>query len=290
MSAHGLPKMGWVAVADLYVDLDTGAMLGPDLAPLGYLPDVSRYLLRLLALHPDALLSYEDAARDENAVPAGVPARHATSLYLRQNARRLNERLERAGASGGPVEIVATRGLQVHGLCRLDGPPEAEGGAVAEDPRYAVFCAYAPADAPIMDRITDALLARGLAPYVMHLSIPPGTHAVQAVDASIDGIEHGLVAWSANAATDGEAMGHYALLVAHVRERAGRRLIPLLLDDTPLPPQLAGYRSLRLPREPAAFEDAMEDLARALRGEPPRLDPLSRLRQQYLGPREGGEA
>lgn len=96
---------------------------------------------------------------------------------------------------------------------------------------------YARADAQHMERVRG--LARAYDDVLVDREIPPGLPWRVVIAAAITQARTVLVLWSARSAASVEVGAEWRLAAA-----AGVRLVPVLLDDTPMPAELGSRQAI----------------------------------------------
>lgn len=96
---------------------------------------------------------------------------------------------------------------------------------------------YARADAQQMERVRQ--LARAYDPVVIDRDVPAGLPWRVVLAQAILHAQTVLVVWSARSAASVEVGAEWRLAAA-----AGVRLVPLLLDDTPMPAELGARQAI----------------------------------------------
>jgi hypothetical protein len=97
-----------------------------------------------------------------------------------------------------------------------------------------VFISYARLDQPLVARAVEFLRAGGLHVFVDSQSIAYGTDWRQALGEAIENAERVMLFWTAAAAASRWVTREWQLAL-----KRGKKVVPTLLDDTPLPPALA---------------------------------------------------
>lgn len=96
---------------------------------------------------------------------------------------------------------------------------------------------YARADAPRAEAVRS--LAGIYSPVLIDRAIPPGAPWRQALAVGICSADVVLVLWSTRAAASPEVAAEWRLAAA-----CAPRVVPVLLDDAPLPPELAARQAI----------------------------------------------
>ena len=107
--------------------------------------------------------------------------------------------------------------------------------ALAADARTVIL--YSRADADHATRVQR--LARAFAPTFIDRDLPPGEQWRQAIARAICAADVVLLVWSARAAASIEVEREIETV-----QRCGVRVVPVLIDDTPLPAGLAGAQGV----------------------------------------------
>lgn len=97
-----------------------------------------------------------------------------------------------------------------------------------------VFISYARLDQPLVSRAVEFLRGGGLNVFVDSQSIGYGTDWRQALVDAIENAERVMLFWTAAAAVSKWVTQEWQLPL-----KRGKKVVPTLLDDTPLPPALA---------------------------------------------------
>jgi len=101
-----------------------------------------------------------------------------------------------------------------------------------------LFISYSHVDAPLVKPFVDFLRAftRG-AVFRDQDSIPPGERWTVSIARAIDEADRVCVFWCRHAAGSDEVRREYRAAIG-----AGKRVVPTLLDSTPLPPELGAFQ------------------------------------------------
>ena len=102
-----------------------------------------------------------------------------------------------------------------------------------------VFISYARLDQPLVSRAVEFLRGGGLNVFVDSQSIPYGTDWRQALVDAIENAERVMLFWTAAA-----AVSHWVTREWQLALKRGKKVVPTLLDDTPLPPALARLQAV----------------------------------------------
>lgn len=141
-----------------------------------------------------------------------------------------------------------------------------------------VFISYAQVDREAVHTLAINLHELGLRVFLDAWELGPGDVVVHRLDAGLAGSRAGILAVSAASVRRPWVQQEYAVLLTRSVE-LGQRLIPVVLEDAALQPMLASrlWVDLRGKTGPA-YQEALESIARALRGErrgpPPRRGAL----------------
>jgi hypothetical protein len=138
-----------------------------------------------------------------------------------------------------------------------------------------VFISYARADRDAVDQAVDLLRAGGVRVFLDIAAIEFGARWKDALYDALRRCERVMVFWSRAAAASEwvEREWRYAL-------ELGKKIVPTLLDPTPLPPELAEFQAVRrLMPQPAIVTQALgagDDVATGVQpGPAPRAPPAS---------------
>jgi hypothetical protein len=102
-----------------------------------------------------------------------------------------------------------------------------------------VFISYARLDQPVVSRAVEFLRGGGLNVFVDSQSIAYGTDWRQALGEAIENAERVMLFWTASA-----AVSHWVTQEWQFALKCGKKVVPTLLDETPLPPALACLQSV----------------------------------------------
>jgi len=102
-----------------------------------------------------------------------------------------------------------------------------------------VFISYARLDQPLVSRAVEFLRGGGLNVFVDSQSIAYGTDWRQALVDAIENAERVMLFWTAAAAVSVWVTREWQLAL-----KRGKKVVPTLLDDTPLPPALARLQAV----------------------------------------------
>ncbi|MGI5171204.1 toll/interleukin-1 receptor domain-containing protein [Spirillospora sp. CA-253888] len=162
-------------------------------------------------------------------------------------------------------------GHDAHALDLLEPAEEPHGRAlsggesepVAKGRIDAVIC-FAEQDMAAAERLALRLRDRGLNVYIDPWA-EPGTVVLHEKEKAIGAAASGVLLFSKAALANSRAMDDYAALLERVHESGGRRFVPVLVEDVPLPRFAAIRRPLDLVGDHADDEARLDLLARALR-------------------------
>jgi TIR domain len=112
---------------------------------------------------------------------------------------------------------------------------------VAHPAKYSVFVSYSSRDDPAVTALIRLLAATGASAFKDTQSIMPGDAWREIVFAGIRDAETTLVFWSSNSSTSEEVEKEWKLALD-----LGKRVIPVVLDSTPLPPDLEEIQAIDL--------------------------------------------
>jgi hypothetical protein len=137
-----------------------------------------------------------------------------------------------------------------------------------------VFISHNKSDRNIARAVALDLVAENLSIWFDEWEICAGDSIVEQVEAGLVGCTHFLILWSRHAAKSNWVRRELNASLAHALQVGTPRLIPVLLDRTPLPPLLTDIKSIRYRhgREPERHEllraiagrDAFSELLRAV--------------------------
>jgi hypothetical protein len=165
-------------------------------------------------------------------------------------------------------------GHDVHALplpLPLPGPeqdPETENGSDRTDEIDAVIC-FAQQDVTAVERLALRLRRKGVTVWIEPW-VDPGLVVLLEKERAIGKAANGILVFSRAAVTQPEVMDDYAALLTRVHEPGGRRFVPVLIEDVPLPRFAALRRALDLTGDPADEEGRIDLLVRAIHSGAPR--------------------
>ena len=107
-----------------------------------------------------------------------------------------------------------------------------------------VFIAYARTDTPRVEPIAATLRQRGYTVIFDPSSAHGGGNYVQASQQALSGADALIVCWSQAAAASPWIASETRAFQSQMARGGDRKLIPVWLDATPLPPELAGYNAV----------------------------------------------
>jgi len=178
-----------------------------------------------------------------------------------------------ARAYGFPLTLTATS---------VPPPPvEVPATSPASSPAetWDVFISYAQSDRQSVHTLATNLHELGLRVFLDAWELGLGDVVVHRLDAGLAGSRAGILAISAASVQRPWVQQEYAVLLTRSVE-LGQRLIPVVIEDAVLPSMLASRLWVDLRGKTGrAYQDELESLARAVRGErrgpPPRRGTLS---------------
>lgn len=130
-----------------------------------------------------------------------------------------------------------------------------------------VFISYAHADKEQVTALAEALHARGLQVFFDAWELGAGEVVAHRLDAGLRNSHDGILVVSATSVARPWVLQEYAVLLQRSVE-LGRRLIPVVIEAAELPPMLASRNWIDLRgKSGAAYAEAVDDIARALRGQ-----------------------
>jgi hypothetical protein len=147
--------------------------------------------------------------------------------------------------------------------------PAPEGGfAFRPDPKPAVFLAYAAEDAPVVERIYDALEQAGFAPWMDRRRLLPGQDWRRAIDGAIETADYFVACFSTISVKKRGNFQREVRLAMECAERAPVGevfFIPVRLDDCRLPEEIR--RRWHYVDLFPSLEDGVKRLVQAIRRE-----------------------
>jgi hypothetical protein len=129
-----------------------------------------------------------------------------------------------------------------------------------------VFVSHNKADGPVAREVALFLVAEEVNVWFDEWEIAAGESVVGRVDEGISRCTHFVILWSQNSARSNWVRRELNSVLAHAIETGNPRVIPILLDSTPLPPLL---RDLRYIRYSGGSEADRRDLVREILGRAP---------------------
>jgi hypothetical protein len=133
------------------------------------------------------------------------------------------------------------------------------GSGRAARSRKRVFMSYSRGDEGFVGPFTEILRAVGTGVFRDRDDIPPGKKWQPLVEESLAASDTVLVFWSQNAANSKAVKKEY-----EDAARLGKDIIPVLMDDTELPPLLKEYQSVKFVMLPSPFFESMAYLVRGV--------------------------
>ena len=128
------------------------------------------------------------------------------------------------------------------------------------------FISHNRADKPLAEEIGIRLVAEGSGVWFDKWEIAPGDSIVGKINDGLARTTHALVLWSKNAAASRWVESELAAALARANEDGSVRIIPVVLDDTPLPPLLKPLRHIKCAE---ATDDVLREIVAAVLGHPP---------------------
>lgn len=148
-------------------------------------------------------------------------------------------------------------------------PPPLPDAIASASPTWDAFVSYAAVDTAAVRRLVENLHRLGLDIFFDAWEIDPGTVVSARLDEGLRGSRCGVLVISRAALTRPWVLQEYTVLLQKAVEH-GQRLIPVRLDDAPLPPMLATRRFVDLRGKTGEdYVAAIKELAAAIRGELP---------------------
>ena len=135
-----------------------------------------------------------------------------------------------------------------------------------DETRPLVFLSHNKADAQAAGEIALFIVAENQSVWFDEWEIQAGDSIVEAVNRGLQDCSHFLIVWSKNAAGSNWVRRELASALAVAIARGVPKIIPILLDDTPLPPLLADIRGIVFD---AGSEAVRWELVRAIAGRRP---------------------
>lgn len=123
------------------------------------------------------------------------------------------------------------------------------------------FISYSSQDRFVARRIAYDLQSRGIEVWMDEFEILPGDSIVEKIAEGIRTSEYLIVLISKNSVGSSWVRKEFEMAFERNREASERRLIPVRVDDTPVPPYLAGVQYVDLRPD---YSAAIERLANTL--------------------------
>lgn len=133
-------------------------------------------------------------------------------------------RLHQDGQRSGPPAVIDSVTVTITGMAEVARP---------------VFISYARLDQPLVARAVEFLRGGGPNVFVDSQNIAYGTDWRQALGDAIENAERVMLFWTAAAAVSRWVTREWQLAL-----KRGKKVVPTLLDDTPLPPALARLQAV----------------------------------------------
>ena len=154
-------------------------------------------------------------------------------------------------------------------------PSEAEPGAFdpnafdsgAFDTGRLVFISHNHADKPEAEPLAIYLVAESIGVFYDDWEVAPGDSLVGSIAAALGACSHFLLVWSKNAAASSWVGTEVETALASAIQAHRPRIIPVLLDDTPLNPLLAPLKHIWLSQDRS---EARAQIVGAVTGRTPR--------------------
>jgi len=119
------------------------------------------------------------------------------------------------------------------------------------------FISYSSKDRPVARRIANDLQSRGIHVWMDEFEILPGDSIVEKIADGIRTSEYLIVLISKNSVGSSWVRKEFELAFERNRDASERRLIPVRVDDTPVPPYLAGVQYVDLRPDYSAAIDRL---------------------------------
>lgn len=108
-----------------------------------------------------------------------------------------------------------------------------------------VFICHTSPDKDTAREIAMFLVAEGVGVWFDEWAVAAGDSIVEEIEKGLSRCTHFLVLWSANAETSNWVRQELQSTLAEAISSPRKRVIPIRLDDTPLPPLIRGLKYLR---------------------------------------------
>jgi hypothetical protein len=141
-----------------------------------------------------------------------------------------------------------------------------------------VFVSYNRKDGAAAQRIALFLAAENLKVWFDKWEIQAGDSIVQEIQRGLEGCTHFWILWSANASQSRWVTRELSAILTRAIESGTPRVIPLKLDDTPLPPLLADLKFVRFH---GGTERDRYQIIRAVTGNAPASDFTKAIVRKY---------
>jgi hypothetical protein len=141
-----------------------------------------------------------------------------------------------------------------------------------------VFMSHNKADNNIAREISIFLVAEGVSVWFDEWKILAGDSIVEEINTGLANCTHFIILWSVNASKSNWVSRELNSTLANAIDTNSTRVIPILLDNTPLPPLLSDFYYLRYTRD---SETDRREIINAVTGHPPSNNLIEAIVKKY---------
>lgn len=141
-----------------------------------------------------------------------------------------------------------------------------------------VFVSHNKADRDTAREIALFLVAENINTWFDEWEIAAGDSIVEQINTGLTGASHFIILWSAHSSSSHWVRRELASTLAHSIAQGHPRVVPIVLDDTPLPPLIADLKYI--PYHGGTEPDRAE-LIRAITGEAPSRNLIKAIVKKY---------
>jgi hypothetical protein len=111
--------------------------------------------------------------------------------------------------------------------------------AIGHHKIYQIFVSYSHDDAWLVEKLVQFLQATGMSIFRDEESIKPGKNWAVVISSAIEGSRRVYLFWCLHSARSNEVRKEYDAAIGSKKD-----IVPILLDETPLPQELAVYQAI----------------------------------------------